>query len=64
MMTGLGVHHRSEGVFTLARNDRSRWAGIRNHVRSQVQAAFRARRFSSELFVIVAGNWAWGAGST
>jgi hypothetical protein len=29
MMTGIGVHHRSEGVFTLARNDRSRWAGIR-----------------------------------
>ena len=29
MMTGIGVHHRSEWVFTLARNDRSRWAGIR-----------------------------------
>jgi len=29
MMTGIGVQHRSEGVFTLDRNDRSRWAGIR-----------------------------------
>ena len=29
MMTGIGVHHRSECVFTFARNGRSRWAGIR-----------------------------------
>ena len=36
-------------------------ASIRDHVRNQVQAAFAARRFSSEIFVVVAGNWAWGA---
>jgi hypothetical protein len=29
MMTGIGVHHRPEGVFTFDRNNRSRWAGIR-----------------------------------
>jgi hypothetical protein len=29
MMTGIGVHHQSEWMFTLVRNDRSRWTGIR-----------------------------------
>jgi hypothetical protein len=37
---------------------------VRDHVRNQVQAAFSALRFSSEIFVVVAGNWAWGASST
>ena len=37
---------------------------IRDDVRNQVAAAFRARGLSSEIFVIVAGNWAWGASST
>jgi hypothetical protein len=39
-------------------------ASVRDYVRDRVQAAFRARRFSSEVFVVVAGNWAWGAGTT
>jgi predicted SnoaL-like aldol condensation-catalyzing enzyme len=30
MMTGIGVQHRSESVFTFVRNRRSGWAGIRN----------------------------------
>jgi methylphosphotriester-DNA--protein-cysteine methyltransferase len=30
MMTGIGVQHRSESVFTFDRNGRSRWAGIRS----------------------------------
>ena len=30
MMTGIGVHHRSESLVTFDRNGRSRWAGIRN----------------------------------
>ena len=29
MMTGIGVHHRSESVFTFDRKGRSRWTGIR-----------------------------------
>jgi len=29
MMTGIGVQHRSESVFTFDRNRCSRWAGIR-----------------------------------
>ena len=36
MMTGIGVHHRSESVFTFDRNDRSRWAGIRTNAISIV----------------------------
>ena len=39
-------------------------ASIRDYVRNQVQAAFAARRFSSEVFVVVAGKWAWGASTT
>ena len=37
---------------------------IRDDVRNQVAAAFRARGLSSEILVVVAGNWAWGASST
>ena len=39
MMTGIGVHHRSESVFTFDRNDRSRWAGIRTSARTQSSTA-------------------------
>ena len=44
MMTGIGVQHRSEGVFTLARNDRSRWAGIRSAIRSHLTPVDATRR--------------------
>lgn len=37
---------------------------VRDHIRNQVQAAFRARRFSSEIFIVVGGNWAWGSSTT
>jgi hypothetical protein len=29
MMTGIGVHHRSESLFTFDRNHRSQWSGLR-----------------------------------
>jgi hypothetical protein len=29
MMTGIGVHHGSESVFTFGQNERSGWSGIR-----------------------------------
>ncbi|WP_051088216.1 hypothetical protein [Arhodomonas aquaeolei] len=37
---------------------------VRDDIRNQVQAAFKRRGFSSEIFVVVGGDWAWGAGST
>ena len=37
---------------------------VRDHVCDQVQAAFRARHFTSELFVVAAGDWAWGGRTT
>ena len=37
---------------------------VRDDIRSKVKAAFAARRFKSEIFVIVGGNWAWGATTT
>jgi hypothetical protein len=39
-------------------------AEVRDHVRDKVKAAFAARRFTSEIFVVVAGDWAWGAATT
>lgn len=39
-------------------------AAVRDHVKNQVQAAFIIRRFKSEIFVVVADDWAWGAGTT
>lgn len=38
--------------------------GIRDEVRDRVKRAFNARGFRSEIFVVVGGNWAWGAAST
>ena len=38
---------------------------VRDDIRNKVQAAFRQRRFSSEIFrVVAAGNWTWGGAST
>lgn len=39
-------------------------ASVRDDIRSRVQAAFKAHRFKSEVFVVVGGDWAWGAGTT
>ena len=33
-------------------------------VRDKVQAAFTARRFKSELFLVTGGDWAWVAATT
>lgn len=33
-------------------------------IRDRVQAAFRARRFKSELFFVAGGDWAWIASAT
>ena len=38
---------------------------LRDEVRTKVQAAFKARRFSSEIFIFVGGpNSTWGAATT
>ena len=39
-------------------------ASVRDYVRDKIKAAFAARRFSSEIFVVVAGDWAWGVATT
>jgi hypothetical protein len=39
-------------------------AAVRDSVRDSVKRAFAARRFSAEIFVVVGGDWAWGAAST
>lgn len=33
-------------------------------LRTKVQAAFKARGFKSEVFVVVGGDWSWVAGTT
>ncbi len=39
-------------------------SAVRDFVREQVREAFKARQFSSEIFVVVGGDWAWGAATT
>lgn len=39
-------------------------AAVRDDVRAKIKAAFSARRFKSEIFVIVGGDWGWGAAIT
>jgi hypothetical protein len=39
-------------------------ASIRDDIRARVKSAFVARRFKSEIFVVVGENWAWGAITT
>ncbi|MEK6789864.1 MAG: hypothetical protein AABY68_13030 [Pseudomonadota bacterium] len=38
---------------------------IRDDVRAKIKAAFTARRFKSEIFVVVGGkDWTWGAATS
>jgi len=37
---------------------------VRDDMRNKVQAIFNARGFRSEIFVVVGGDWAWGAATT
>ncbi len=37
---------------------------VRDFVRDKVKAAFKARGLTSEIFVVVGGNWAWGSTTT
>jgi hypothetical protein len=39
-------------------------SAVRDWVREKVKSAFAARRLDSEIFVVVGGNWAWGAATT
>lgn len=39
-------------------------ASVRTDIRAKVQAVFNTRRFKSEIFVVVGGDWAWGSGTT
>jgi hypothetical protein len=37
---------------------------VRDFVREKAKTAFAARRFVSEIFVLVGDNWAWGGATT
>jgi hypothetical protein len=39
-------------------------ANVRDYVRDKIKTAFVARKFSSEIFVAVGGDWGWGAATT
>lgn len=34
-------------------------SSVSKDIADRVQAAFKARRFASEIFVVAAGDWAW-----
>ena len=37
---------------------------VRDDANAKVKVAFDARRFSSEIFIVVGGDWAWSASTT
>lgn len=37
---------------------------VRDALAQRVQDAFKARRFKSEIFLVVGGDWAWGSRTT
>ena len=37
---------------------------VRDDLVNRVQKAFAGRRFSSEIFLVVGGDWAWGSRTT
>lgn len=37
---------------------------VRDDIRDRVANAFKARGFKSEIFIVVGGDWAWGATTT
>lgn len=39
-------------------------ANVRDDIRQKVMNAFTARRFKSEILVIVGGDWSWGSAIT
>ncbi len=39
-------------------------ASVRDDISAKVRAAFNARRFKSEIFVITGSDWAWSASTT
>lgn len=39
-------------------------SSVRDEVRKWIKDAFAARRFKSEIFVIVGGDWTWGSATT
>jgi hypothetical protein len=39
-------------------------SAVRDSLSDRVQQAFKARRFSSEIFLVVGGDWAWGGRTT
>lgn len=64
VVSGQGTNVVAPTTMTMGEFNGTDAASIRDHVRNRVQAAFSTRRFSSEIFVVVAGNWAWGASTT
>lgn len=37
---------------------------VRNDIEAKVRGAFKTRRFTSEIFIVAGGDWAWAASTT
>jgi hypothetical protein len=44
--------------------DGSSAGSVRDTMCNRIQAAFKARGFKSEIFLVVGGDWAWGGRTT
>jgi hypothetical protein len=59
-----GIKVVAPTTMTLGEFTGEKAGAVCGHVRDQVKAAFARRRFSSEIFVVVGGDWAWVPATT
>jgi hypothetical protein len=60
ILTTSGKRFVAPTTMTMGEFDGTDVGSVRDDVREQVRQAFTARGFSSDSFISVAGNWAWG----
>ena len=51
-------------TMTMGKFDGDSAQAVRTAVADRVEKAFKRRNFSSEIFVVACGDWAWGARTT
>jgi hypothetical protein len=49
---------------TMGQFDGTSASNVCTAIRDRVQTAFKARGFTSEIFVVTGGDWAWVSGTT
>jgi hypothetical protein len=64
VVSGQGNRIVAPTTMTIGEFNASDAGRLRDDLGTQVQRAFQARGFTSEIFVVVGGDWAWWARTT